>query len=93
MKESPQNNNNIVWRLETEERKEKNKQTGNKWNSDLMLALDGDQEKLVITHPEVDVTREHNNLCTLQLVLLGIFQFEYRQTSTCHRCYIPKEIR
>lgn len=55
-------------------------------NTDLMLALDSDQEKLVGSHPEGDAdtcARERNNSCLPLLAAVRGLQFE--QTK------IPKE--
>lgn len=68
-------------------------------NTDLMLALDSDQEKLVGSHPEGDAdtcARERNNSCLPLLAAVRGLQFENRQKyqkkkrkktcSTCGRC-------
>lgn len=51
-------------------------------NTDLMLALDSDQEKLVGSHPEGDAdtcARERNNSCLPLLAAVRGLQFENRQ--------------
>lgn len=51
-------------------------------NTDLMLARDSDQEKLVGSHPEGDAdtcARERNNSCLPLLAAVRGLQFENRQ--------------